>query len=324
MIQTRGKQLIQKAVSEGVHDLYLIPSQGQYECFVRQSDERQFYEKIDFSIGEQLISHFKFLAGMNVGEKRRPQLGACDYVYEADQTVMIRLSTVGDYLGQESLVVRFLHNKKKELRFWFDRPQDLVNIVTGRGLYLFAGPVGSGKTSLMHYLAEKRFSQKQVMSIEDPVEIRSDQILQLQLNETIGMTYDNLIKLSLRHRPDLLIIGEIRDSETAQAVIRASLTGATVFSTIHAKSIPGVYARLRELGVSPKEIDNSLQAIIYQRLIKGGGVIDYATERFDQHKPDKWNQKMADLVDQGHLTRQEQTAEEIRAEERKESHPAVK
>ena len=91
-------------------------------------------------------------------------------------------------------------------------------------------------------------------------------MLQLQLNSDIGMTYDELIKLSLRHRPDILIIGEIRDSETARAVVRASLTGAIVFSTIHAKSIPGVYERLLELGVSKQELENSLRAIVYQTL----------------------------------------------------------
>ncbi len=105
------------------------------------------------------------------------------------------------------------------------------------------------------------------MSIEDPVEIKQDDMLQLQLNEAIGLTYENLIKLSLRHRPDLLIIGEIRDSETARAVVRASLTGATVFSTIHAKSIRGVYERLLELGVSEEELAVVLQGVCYQRLI---------------------------------------------------------
>ena len=104
-----------------------------------------------------------------------------------------------------------------------------------------------------------------------------ENMLQLQLNDQIGMTYDNLIKLSLRHRPDLLIIGEIRDKETARAVVRASLTGVTVFSTIHAKSVRGVYERLLELGVSEEELKIVLQGICYQRLIAGGGVVDFAT-----------------------------------------------
>ena len=142
------------------------------------------------------------------------------------------LSTVGDYRGYESLVIRLLHDEERELRFWFDQLPDLKKKLAGRGLYLFAGPVGSGKTTLMHALVQERFADQQVMSIEDPVEIKQDNMLQLQLNDQIGMTYDNLIKLSLRHRPDLLIIGEIRDKETARAVVRASLTGVTVFSTI--------------------------------------------------------------------------------------------
>ena len=121
----------------------------------------------------------------------------------------------------------------------------------------------------MHELAKSLFKGQQVMSIEDPVEIKQDDMLQLQLNEAIGLTYENLIKLSLRHRPDLLIIGEIRDSETARAVVRASLTGATVFSTIHAKSIRGVYERLLELGVSEEELAVVLQGVCYQRINRG-------------------------------------------------------
>lgn len=135
----------------------------------------------------------------------------------------------------------------------------------------------------MYQLVREKFPDKQVITIEDPVEIKQDNMLQLQLNDEIGMTYDNLIKLSLRHRPDILIIGEIRDSETARAVIRASLTGVLVFSTIHAKSIPGVYARLLELGVSRQELENSLRAIIYQRLIGGGGIVDFAKGDFEHY-----------------------------------------
>ncbi len=116
------------------------------------------------------------------------------------------------------------------------------------------------------------------------------------------MTYDSLIKLSLRHRPDVLIIGEIRDKETARAVIRASLTGVTVLSTIHAKSIAGVYERLLDLGVDKSELDNALQGIAYMRLIKGGGVIDFARENFQNHSSTNWNQQLEGLVKQGCLT----------------------
>lgn len=144
----------------------------------------------------------------------------------------------------------------------------------------------------MYQLASEVFKNKQIITIEDPVEIKNDKMLQLQLNEDIGMTYDALIKLSLRHRPDILIIGEIRDQATARAVIRASLTGVMVFSTIHAKSIPGVYDRLIELGVNYQELENSLKLIAYQRLIGGGSLIDFETGNFkNTHQTsgiDKW------------------------------------
>lgn len=249
MVQEIAKKLIRMGKKEEAQDLYFIPRKEEYQVFMRVGDERRFVQSFPFEEMTAIISHFKFVAGMNVGEKRRSQLGSCDYPLE-NGVVSIRLSTVGDYRGYESLVIRLLHDEERELRFWFDQLPELKKKLAGRGLYLFAGPVGSGKTTLMHALAQERFADQQVMSIEDPVEIKQDNMLQLQLNDQIGMTYDNLIKLSLRHRPDLLIIGEIRDKETARAVVRASLTGVTVFSTIHAKSVRGVYERLLELGVS--------------------------------------------------------------------------
>ena len=163
----------------------------------------------------------------------------------------------------------------------------------------------------MHHIAKEKFSGQQVITIEDPVEIVAPDLLQFQLNEAIGNTYDSLIKLSLRHMPDLVIVGEIRDQETARAVMRASLTGYTVFSTIHAKSIAGVYARLLELGVTKEEINNSLSGVVYQRLIAGKGVLDSAEKAFERHANDKWHAKIEKLVTEGHLTPDQATAEKV-------------
>lgn len=163
----------------------------------------------------------------------------------------------------------------------------------------------------MYHLAKLKFPDKQILTIEDPVEIKQDNMLQLQLNEAIGATYDNLIKLSLRHRPDLLIIGEIRDEETARAVIRASLTGATVFSTVHARSISGVYARMLELGVKREELNNALQGIAYQRLIGGGGVVDFAKENFESYSATDWNEQIESLLAAGHISFRQAETEKI-------------
>ncbi len=310
MIQDLAKEIVAQAVKERVSDLYLVPKGDEYQLFQRQMEKRQFvgnYKEADFSA---LISHFKFVAGMNVGEKRRSQQGSCDYDY-GEGEISLRLSTVGDYRGRESLVIRLLHDKEENLRFWFEAVENIAKEIKGRGLYLFSGPVGSGKTTLMYHLAKLKFAHQQVMTIEDPVEIKRSDMLQLQINEAIGGTYDNLIKLSLRHRPDLLIIGEIRDKETARAVIRASLTGVTVFSTVHAKSISGVYARMLELGVSQEELDNALQGVAYQRLIEGGGVIDYANKDYQNHSPKGWNQQIDALLAAGHITNRQAEVEKI-------------
>lgn len=310
MVQEIAQSIIRMASNAEAQDIYFVPRASDYQLFLRVGDERRFVETYSQEQMVAVISHFKFMAGMNVGERRRSQLGSCDYSL-GDKALSLRLSTVGDYRGYESLVIRLLHNEDRELRFWFDQLQELEDKVSKRGLYLFAGPVGSGKTTLMHALAKKKFSGQQVMSIEDPVEIKQEEMLQLQLNEAIGMTYDSLIKLSLRHRPDLLLIGEIRDTETARAVIRASLTGVTVFSTIHAKSIPGVYERLLELGVSEEELRIVLQGICYQRLIKGGGVTDFVIQDYQNHSSQKWNQQMDALYEAGHIELDQAQAEKI-------------
>lgn len=310
MIQERAQEIIRNAVAKEVSDLYLLPRKDTYELYERRHEERCLQEEMSEAESTALIGHFKFMAGMNVGEKRRSQQGSCEYDY-GEGLVSIRLSSVGDYKNRESLVIRLLHDGNKQLQFWFDGLEEVSQGIGGRGLYLFSGPVGSGKTSLMYHLAQLKFQNKQVLTIEDPVEIKREEMLQLQLNEAIGASYDNLIKLSLRHRPDLLIIGEIRDKETARAVIRASLTGATVFSTVHAKSISGVYARLLELGVSDEELQNALKGITYQRLIKGKGVVDYAKDHFQGHQPTKWNQQLDTLFEAGHLTEVEVQTEKI-------------
>ena len=310
MIEEFGRELIGCACEAGVQDIYIIPLGEGYQIHFRRSECRKLWKEVSLEETVTLIGHFKFLAGMNVGERRRPQLGSCLYDLGKKQ-VSLRLSTVGDYRGLESMVIRLLQDQEMDLHFWNQSLSEVAEFVRGRGLYLFAGPVGSGKTTLMHAIARIKFSGSQMMSIEDPVEVREDKMLQLQLNEAIGMTYDSLIKLSLRHRPDLLIIGEVRDCETARAAIRAALTGTTVFTTIHARSVPGVYGRLLELGVTPEEMNQAVRGICYQRLIHGGGVVDAVESDFISHKPDAWNAQIDALLQAGEISDWEAQREKI-------------
>ena len=315
-----ASRILKEAEEFGANDLYLLPEAGTYQLYLRNSQTRKWLESIDTEQAMSLISHFKFVAGMNVGEKRRTQLGSVLYKF-GDRERRLRLSTVGDFQGRESLVIRLLHDFSENLKFWFDADREIRKFVNHRGLYLFSGPVGSGKTSLMYQIARQQFADKQVITIEDPVEIIDTHFLQLARNDIIGNSYDDLIKLSLRHMPDLVIVGEIRDSQTARAVIRASLTGYTVFSTIHARSISGVWSRLLELGLTALELENSLNAVIYQRLLAGKGVIDIAEKDFKNHSSQKWNEKIDKLVEQGIFSIDEAAGEKIETVETDKTYP---
>ena len=200
MVESKAQAILRRAHQERAQDVYIVPQVEGYSIYLRLGEERVLLDEVDLAQGQALLGHFKFAAGMNVGERRRSQLGSCDYALEQD-CLSLRLSTVGDYRGLESLVIRLLYDGQQPLAFWDWTPQQLSRFIQGRGLYLFSGPVGSGKTSLMYQLAKTRFQERQILTIEDPVEIKDPAFLQLQLNKDIGMTYDHLIKLSLRHRP---------------------------------------------------------------------------------------------------------------------------
>lgn len=199
---------------------------------------------------------------------RRPQLGAFKFTY-AHQKINLRLSSVGDYQGRESLVIRFIY-PLNDISFNFLVPHQwdiLQEYRQQRGLILFAGPMGAGKTTTMYQLARQLLPKQVVLTIEDPVEIDHPGFIQLQVNELAGMDYESLLKLGLRHRPDVFIIGEIRDSQTAAMSVQAALSGHLVLGTIHARNAYGVVSRLQQLGIDSYYLQQVLTAVSYQRLI---------------------------------------------------------
>lgn len=289
-IEKFSDELIQYGFEHQMQDLYLLPQGEKYRYFFRRGP---FYERKNSNLSyvnnelcvvtaSQLINRFKYLGQMDVSEKRKAQLGAISYsLPHGDQR--LRLSTVGDYLQQESLVIRFLHQfgRSPEIYHLPEQLDTLQKHTKKRGLYLFCGPVGSGKTTLMYKLA--REMEGQVITIEDPVEIEEPEFLQLQVNEKIQQSYDELIKLSLRHHPDVLIIGEIRDTKTIQGAIRAALTGHCVYATLHAASLETAHTRIFELGGEASLLKECLQGIVYQELIAVNETIGLLTSyRFYQ------------------------------------------
>ena len=265
-----GSELLRRGFKQKVSDLYVFPIQAGYELVFRDHQRKRLHGEISQAEGERLILYFKFLADMDVAERRRVQVGAGEVSIRGRRR-RLRFSTVGDFQNQESLVVRFLHDFSNPRAFKTFFPAQLVALqgqMRRGGLFLFAGPTGSGKSTTMYYLAKQvARANQQVITIEDPVELVADEFLQLQLNQKIGLNYEKLVKVCLRHRPDVLIVGEIRDRETAQAVIRGALTGHTIYSTIHGLNKESIVPRLLELGVSAQELQQCLRGVIYQRLL---------------------------------------------------------
>lgn len=315
-IKELSLKLIEWGVTECLQDIYVLPIANKVRIFTRQGNSQVIFKVLDECEGEKLIFHFKFIGSMDIGERRKAQVGAATYRFNQED-IRLRLSTVGDFRQRESLVIRFLHIFGNSRENYF-LPQQLMTVrnhIKRRGLHLFCGPVGSGKTTLMYKLAKETDQFQQVITIEDPVEIEEEAFLQLQTNTKIDLTYDALIKACLRHRPDILIIGEIRDGLTAKAAIRAALTGHTVFATIHARSTSGVYDRLAELGVQPREISECVTSIIYQRLLPfrtntdeeiSGLLIDYS---FSEEMTSKWSTELRKVWAYGFIDNQTFEAE---------------
>ena len=249
-------------------DLYVLPHDKYYQLSLAIKGTLFSFKQVTRDYGQRFISYLKYCANMAVSEHRRPQLGAFKFTY-GQQKINLRLSTVGDYQGRESLVIRFIY-PLNDIRFNFLVPNQwkiLQKYCQQRGLILFAGPMGAGKTTTMYQLAQQLLPKQVVLTIEDPVEIDHPGFIQLQVNELAGMDYESLLKLGLRHRPDVFIIGEIRDAQTAAMAVQAGLSGHLVLGTIHAQNAYGGVSRLQQLGVDSYYLQQVLTAVSYQRLI---------------------------------------------------------
>lgn len=292
-MEEKAKNILQLAAARGVSDIHVLPEKKSYIVYYRVPSGMKKIAEYPFEIGERLIAYFKFLSNMDVGERRKPQSGSCNYKLD-DMEVELRLSIISNYLYQESLVIRLLYSqadrRAEGMQVFFPSDTGLLEgmLQYRSGLILFSGPVGSGKTTTIYHLLRKKYSQEpiQIITMEDPVEIKEPCFLQTEINEKAGLNYETLIKQSLRHHPDVLVIGEIRDEETAKMVIRSALTGHLVLATIHAKECAGVIERMLELNVSSEQLKQSLLGVVSQRLINKYCVLcEGACSLYCQHFP---------------------------------------
>lgn len=274
VIESFSKKLIKSAQNYGTSDIHILPEKNRVGIYFRLNGQLERKYKLDEDEGNRVISYFKYLASMDVGEKRKPQSGSLLYELDDNTTQDLRLSTISNYHNQESMVIRLLETQEEisleDSTFLQEELRLMKRLVQLKsGLILFSGPVNSGKTTTMYQLVRNQMHRKQlqVITIEDPVEIEEEKFLQIQVNEKAGNTYEASLKASLRHHPDVVIVGEIRDEETARMAIRGALTGHLILATVHAKNAEGVLARMMELGLSKEMLRQTIIAIVFQKLL---------------------------------------------------------
>lgn len=271
-VEAKSQSLLSRAAAARASDIHLTPRQDDTLIRFRVDGRLRDVDTISKRFAEKLVSHFKFLSGMDIGEKRRPQNGAFDMNVDR-HSLNLRLSTLPTPFN-ESLVVRLLSQEQSytlsELSLFPEGYRQLVSLLDNAGgLILLTGPTGSGKTTLLYALLNAAVKQnnRHVVTLEDPIEKKNDAFVQMQLNEKADITYAQGFKSILRHDPDIIMVGEIRDTETAKIAVRAALTGHKVLSTVHTQDTIGCVYRLLELGIPLSHLKQTLTGIVAQRLV---------------------------------------------------------
>lgn len=308
-------QIIELAVEQRASDIYFLPKSNNYEVKIHTVKGVIQLSEISFEKAQRIITFCKYQSGMSVSEKRRPQLGSLSYDYQK-MNLRIRLSSVGTFNHHESLVMRIIYdNGNDDCQFFEEQMLNkLKTLSIQRGLMIFAGPTGSGKTSTIYKVARSLHENEVIMSIEDPVEIFEDRFLQLEVNDKADMSYANLLKVGLRQRPDVFIIGEIRDEQTAKIAVRAALSGHLVFTTVHAKTPAGVVQRLLELGINYQQLKSAINSVVYQRLLPNLAgdnqalisVLSLEMIEKQTHEMTDWKDKLQHLYEKGVISNEVQ------------------
>ncbi len=266
-------QTIIKAVSLSASDVHFEPYQNYALVRLRLDGVLHEYTQIPLSLYEQVVLRIKVLANLNVAERRTPQDGKIG-VKVGGKHLDIRVSVVPTVFG-ERVVLRLLDRSGRimSLEELGLSEADLLKLKRlakkPYGMILATGPTGAGKsTTLYALILEIKSPTKNIITIEDPPEYQIEGVSQIQVNPKVGLTFASGLRAILRQDPDVVMVGEIRDPETAQTAIQASLTGHLVLSTLHTNDAPSAITRLADLGVEPFLIASALEGIIAQRLVR--------------------------------------------------------
>ncbi|MFH0796809.1 MAG: ATPase, T2SS/T4P/T4SS family [Candidatus Omnitrophota bacterium] len=266
-------QIIFQALQQGASDIHLQPQKNEFRVRYRIDGILHDVFTLSSTIHPALISRVKILSKLNIAERRLPQDGRTT-VSSKDHPIDIRVSILPTTCG-EAAVLRLLDPSSflfslATLGLYPDELEQLEQLISSdHGIILLTGPTGSGKTTTL-YASLQKINQpsRNMITLEDPIEYQLPGLSQIQVNPAIGLSFAAGLRSILRHDPDILMIGEIRDKETADMAIQASLTGHLVFSTLHTNDAASALTRLLEMGIEPYLISSALLAVIAQRLVR--------------------------------------------------------
>ncbi|MDP7423421.1 MAG: ATPase, T2SS/T4P/T4SS family, partial [bacterium] len=266
-------RIIAKAIHERASDIHLETCANALR--IRYRIDGCLYHAMDFPVelSQAVVSRIKVISNMDIASKRQPHDGRVELAVD-NRAIDLRVATIPTMYG-ENVVMRVLDREKglKTLDRIGLSEQNLYQMKSlvkkPHGLILVTGPTGSGKTSTLYAaLREVNDMSKKIITVEDPIEYQIEPINQVQVNPRAGLTFVSGLRSILRLDPDIIMIGEIRDHETAELAVRAALTGHLVFSTLHTNDAPGAITRLIDMGIEPFLLSSSLTAIIGQRLVR--------------------------------------------------------
>lgn len=266
-------QLLETGVAMHASDVHLDPKENTVSVRYRVDGVLRNDRILPKSVMNSLVARIKIMAGLNITESRLPQDGRINTTI-IDKKVNLRVSTLPTVFG-EKVVIRILDmsnvfNKVADIGLQEDTLKDYEELIKQpSGLILLTGPTGAGKSSTLYgSINELNSPESNIITIEDPVEYQLDGINQVQVNTSIGLTFAKGLRSVLRQDPNIIMVGEIRDTETAEISIRASLTGHLVFSTLHTNSAIEAIPRLLDMGVEQYLVVSSLSGVMAQRLVK--------------------------------------------------------
>ncbi len=266
--------IILNGVRKGASDIHIEPFEKEVRIRYRIDGILRTYQKLPASTKDAIVARFKIMSNLDIAEKRLPQDGRIRVKIDG-KPIDLRISTLPTVHG-EKVVMRiqnsenYLNLKLEDLGFEKENLEKVRKaIYSPWGMILVTGPTGSGKTTTLYtVLMERNEDDVNIATAEDPVEVAINGINQVQVRENIGFTFAEALRSFLRQDPDIILVGEIRDTETAEIAVKAALTGHLVFSTLHTNDAPSSITRLHNMGVEKFLIGTAVNLIIAQRLIR--------------------------------------------------------